>query len=85
MPSSTARLSWAALLGLVSVCSQTAGCGTTTSTGTTCDTDKLPKTDPCYQKACCDMVLVGPDGGVVSGDAGADSGASYRICGACNG
>jgi hypothetical protein len=94
LPSETAsagaRLSWAAVLGLLTAC---AGCGNVgigsiggTSTAGTCDTDKLPSTDPCFQKSCCDSVTVGPDGGVIE-DAGASAGpgVTTRLCGACNG
>lgn len=79
--STSARLSWAAVLGLLTTC---AGCGVTSTAGT-CDTDKLPPTDPCFQKSCCEQITVGPDGGVV--DAGPDAGpdVTTRMCGACNG
>ena len=78
-----ARLSWAAVLGLLTA-TASAGCSSTSTTG--CDTDALPKTDPCFQKGCCDEVTVGPDGGLIE-DAGADAepGTTTRICGACNG
>jgi hypothetical protein len=88
VPSVPSALSWAALLGLVSVCGHTAGCASN-STGATCDTQNLPPTDPCYKKSCCETVRIGADGGVVSddaGDAGTDAGPiTYRMCGACNG
>ena len=86
----TSRLTWAALLGLVSVCGSTVAC--TSSAGGACDTFTLPKTDPCYGKSCCDMVKIPVDAGVTAdsasdaGDAG-DAGPAYtyRLCGACNG
>jgi hypothetical protein len=77
-----ARLSWAAVLGLLTSC---AGCGFASSSGD-CDTDTLPKTDPCFQKSCCETITIGPDGGVIN-DAGEDAGpgVTTRMCGACNG
>lgn len=82
--STGARLSWAAVLGLLTAC---AGCSSiSTNTAGTCDTDKLPPTDPCFQKSCCDLITIGPDGGVIE-DAGPDAGpgVTTRLCGACNG
>lgn len=72
---STSLLTWAALFGLMTAC---AAC----SSDGPCETDKLPPTDPCYQKACCESVTIGPDGGVTE-DAG--PGTTTRLCGACNG
>ncbi|HRI63283.1 MAG TPA: hypothetical protein PK156_03575 [Polyangium sp.] len=71
----TSSLTWAALLGLV------AACGACSSAGE-CRTDELPPTDPCYQKGCCEMVPLNPDGGVAE-DAGTE--VPMRMCGACNG
>ena len=71
----TSPLTWAALLGLVTAC------GACSSAGE-CKTDELPPNDPCFQKACCETVNIGPDGGVTE-DAGPET--TMRMCGACNG
>lgn len=82
-------LTWAALAGLVGAAvagTAVAACSTasTTGGGGGCGTDKLPPTDPCYMKGCCDSVKIGPDGGVVPDDS--DAGPfTQRVCGACNG
>jgi len=71
----TSPLTWAALLGLVTAC------GACFTDGP-CKTDELPPTDPCFQKQCCETVILDGDGGVVDAEG---PGTTFRLCGACNG
>ena len=79
----TSPFGWAAMFALVSAAS---GCSGTSGS---CDTDRLPPSDPCFGRGCCETITVIPlpDGGVEVVPDGADAGvaAQTRFCGACNG